>query len=108
MSVTVKACNGLEILLTDERWDHIIRGHPEMRDKQAQVLETLADANGVRESQYEPDAWVYVRYYRQIELAGRPCYNLTLWVPVNFKTREVKTAHFNAHGVGTLGKRVWP
>src|SRR5918911_23138 len=33
--------NGVPIRLTDERWQHIVDGHPEMASEQDQVLRTL-------------------------------------------------------------------
>ena len=38
---TARSLNGVSIRLTDERWEHITRGHPEMRNQTEKVLQTL-------------------------------------------------------------------
>ena len=38
---------GTPIRLTDERWRHIVAGHPELADLRSAVLQTIAAAAGV-------------------------------------------------------------
>lgn len=41
MSDSAKSTNGITIALTDERWGHILHGHPEMARRRQKVLETV-------------------------------------------------------------------
>ncbi len=50
--------DGREIYLTEERWEHIITGHPELRAHLDEVLATLR--LGRRQQQpHDPQAYVY-------------------------------------------------
>jgi len=40
---TIRSTNGVPVRLTDERWQHIVEGHPALADRQERVLETVAD-----------------------------------------------------------------
>lgn len=39
--------NGVAIRLTDERWQHIISQHPELKDKQSLIVETVENPERV-------------------------------------------------------------
>ena len=43
----VMSRTGMPLRLTDERWQHIVSGHPEMAGRRAQTLETIASATSV-------------------------------------------------------------
>ncbi|MGB9671535.1 MAG: PBECR2 nuclease fold domain-containing protein [Candidatus Bathyarchaeales archaeon] len=45
MSIT--AFNGTKVLLTDERWKHIVLRHPELENKLSLVLDTVANPDEV-------------------------------------------------------------
>ncbi len=45
MSVT--AFNGTKVLLTEERWKHIVLRHPEMENKLPLILDTVANPDEV-------------------------------------------------------------
>ncbi|MGB3293218.1 MAG: hypothetical protein WBB01_09550 [Phormidesmis sp.] len=40
--------SGVPIRLTTERWQHIIRGHPEMLDQNARILQTLSKPDKIQ------------------------------------------------------------
>jgi len=40
--------NGVNIRLTDERWEHIVRGHPEMARERERVLQSLESPDVVQ------------------------------------------------------------
>jgi len=42
VSDSAKSISGAEITLTDERWDHILHGHPEMAGNRNQILRTIS------------------------------------------------------------------
>ncbi len=43
----VKSKFGVPIRLTEERWQHIIRGHPELKKYQDEVLKTVASPDEI-------------------------------------------------------------
>ena len=45
----VRALSGVPIRLTEERWQHIVRRHPEMADQRERVLETLAEPDIIQQ-----------------------------------------------------------
>jgi hypothetical protein len=53
---------GRRIRLTEERLAHILE-HPEMKDAEAQIEETLARPEQVMESLSDTRAWLYYRLY---------------------------------------------
>ena len=44
-----RSVNGVAIRLTEERWRHIVRVHPEMADKRADIREAIELADSVHE-----------------------------------------------------------
>jgi len=47
--LVVSSQNGVPVQLTDERWGHIVRRHPEMREQQGRVLQTIAEPDAILE-----------------------------------------------------------
>ncbi len=45
----VKSKIGIPIRLTEERWQHIIKGHPELKNYQNEVLKTVAQPDEIYE-----------------------------------------------------------
>ncbi|MGC8896038.1 MAG: hypothetical protein ACP5LB_04620, partial [Candidatus Bathyarchaeia archaeon] len=41
--MSVKASDGTKVLLTEERWKHIVLRHPELENKFSLVLDTVAN-----------------------------------------------------------------
>ena len=48
----VNSRNGIPIRLTDERWQHILRRHPEMLGARDRVLETVAEPELLQEGDF--------------------------------------------------------
>jgi hypothetical protein len=46
--VNVDSVNGVPIRLTDERWQHIVGGHPEMASERARVIQSIEDPDIVQ------------------------------------------------------------
>jgi hypothetical protein len=74
----VKSIKNTPIRLTDERWEHIIRGHPELIDQRQKILETVANPQSIFEggeeellavTQLESGKWLAV-FYRELEKDG--------------------------------------
>ena len=57
------------VRLTEERWSHITRGHPEMSGLRDLVLETLADPDMIQEGDF--GELLAVRSHSEPPLAGR-------------------------------------
>jgi hypothetical protein len=49
---TIVSVSGKRIRLTDERWNHIERGHPELRGSREKVLEAVGDPSFVVGGRY--------------------------------------------------------
>ena len=45
---TSNSHNNVSIRLTDERWQHIVRGHPEMESQQSEVLQTIREPDRIQ------------------------------------------------------------
>ena len=45
---TAVSVNGVIVRLTDERWQHIVSGHPEMASERTTVLQSLEDPDLVQ------------------------------------------------------------
>jgi len=57
--------NGVLIRLTNERWEHIVTEHPEMRTYYNQVLETLENPDLIQRDD-STGALLTLRFYEQI------------------------------------------
>lgn len=50
--VVVRAVSGCLVRLTDERWEHVVRRHPEMRPLRQEVLDTVEEPDLVQVGDY--------------------------------------------------------
>lgn len=48
----VRSLNGAPIRLTEERWQHIVRRHPEMDGQRRKVLETLTEPDTIQQGDF--------------------------------------------------------
>jgi hypothetical protein len=60
---------GIPIRLTDERWHHITSGHPELTAFRAQILETVADPEIIKEG--DAGELLAARFYAQTPLTSK-------------------------------------
>lgn len=67
--VVVRSVHNVPIRLTDERWDHITRRHPEMTDLREKVLETVTDPDLVQEG--DSGELLAVRHYSRTSLTEK-------------------------------------
>lgn len=63
---------GGEVQLTDERLDHMLRRHPEMKHQLQRIAPTLAEPHAVTTSRSNRSVWLYHRLYP--DLRGRNRY----------------------------------
>ena len=68
MDITQSVAN-VPIRLTDERWRHIIVGHPELATQRERVIETLADPDLVQSG--DAGGLLAIRYYEQTPLTSK-------------------------------------
>jgi hypothetical protein len=57
---------GDSIELTDERWLHIIKEHPEVRWHKEKIQEVLATPDYVKRSSRDADVLLYYKFYSDI------------------------------------------
>ena len=62
----VHSCNGIPVRLTEERWQHIVRRHPEMDSQRERVLETLAEPDMIQQGDF--GEVLAVRFYPETPL----------------------------------------
>jgi hypothetical protein len=61
--------NGVPVRLTEERWQHIVRRHPEMEDQHELVLETLAEPDMIQQGDF--GELLAVRFYPETPLTRK-------------------------------------
>jgi len=65
----VRSHNNTPIRLTDERWQHIVRRHPEMTTFQEGVLETVSYPSQIQEGDY--GTLMAIRFYPETPLTSK-------------------------------------
>jgi hypothetical protein len=65
----VRSHNGVPVRLTEERWQHVVRSHPEMDDQHERVLETLAEPNMIQLG--DSGELLAIRFYPETPLTSK-------------------------------------
>jgi len=65
----VRSHNGIPIRLTEERWAHIIKRHPEMENLREGVLETLVEPEIIQQGDY--GELLAIRFYPETLLTSK-------------------------------------
>jgi len=65
----VHSRNGVPVRLTEERWQHIVRRHPEMDNQRERVLETLAEPDMIQQGDF--GEVLAVRFYLETPLTRK-------------------------------------
>ena len=65
----VYSYNGVPIRLTEERWQHIVRRHPEMDDQHERVLETLVKPDMIQQGDF--GELLAIRFYPDTPLTSK-------------------------------------
>jgi hypothetical protein len=63
----VKAAFEKKIRLTEERLNYILFKHPEISNKTDKIRCTLIRPDLIRKSQYNPDVWLYYKFYKRLK-----------------------------------------
>lgn len=67
--IIVRSKNDVPIRLTIERWEHIIRRHPEMDGEKAKVLQTITDPDLIQEGDF--GELIGIKYYKKTPLTSK-------------------------------------
>ena len=67
--ITVYSKNGTPVRLTDERWAHIVKRHPEMKNQKDKVLETIKNPQYILEGDY--GELLAVKFYNKTPLTQK-------------------------------------
>lgn len=54
------------IYLTEERWKHILEGHPEILPLKVNLREVLEASDFITRSLYDPEIFLYYKFYTNI------------------------------------------
>lgn len=65
----VRSRNGVAIRLTEERWGHIARRHPEMSEQRDRLLETVVEPDSILEG--DEGILMAVRLYAETPLSQK-------------------------------------
>ena len=65
----IQSKNNVPIRLTIERWDHIIRRHPELEGQKERVTQTVADPDLVQQGDF--GELIAVRFYETTPLTSK-------------------------------------
>jgi len=65
----VNSRNVVPIRLSDERWQHIVRRHPELESQRERVLETVAEPEVIQEGDF--GELLAIRFYSQTPLTSK-------------------------------------
>ncbi len=67
--LTVNSQNNVPIRLTEERWQHITKRHPEMKTQQAEVLATVSAPEIIQAG--DSGELLAIRFYPQTPLSSK-------------------------------------
>ena len=96
---------GLEVILTDECWQHVISRHPEMRPFKELVLEAIRQPNGIYLGTRDPARRIYRKHYSEVPGVGN---SVDVLVFLGEDNKHVATAYFIGYSFRILGRLVWP
>jgi len=65
----VRSHNGVPVRLTEERWQHIVRRHPEMANQRELVLETVAKPDMIQQGDF--GELLAIRFYSKTPLGSK-------------------------------------
>ncbi len=88
----VRSRNGVPIRLTEERWQHIIRRHPEMNNQRERVLETVAEPEMIQQGDF--GEVLAIRFYPETPLSSK--FMLVAYREVSLDDGFVITAYLSS------------
>ena len=88
--IVVQSKNGVGIHLSQERWDHIVRRHPEIKDQRQKILDTINDPEMIQKGDF--GELIAVRFYPKTPLTNK--YLVVAYKEIDKKEGFVLTAYF--------------
>ena len=88
--IIVGSKNNIPIRLANERWEHITRRHPEMREQKDRVLETIETPEYILQGDYGD--LLAIRFYKETPLSQK--FLIVVYKEVSEYDGFVVTAYF--------------
>jgi len=88
----VHSRNGIPVRLTEERWQHIVRRHPEMDSQRERVLETLAEPDMIQQGDF--GEVLAVRFYSETPLTRK--FLVVAYREISSEDRFILTAYLTS------------
>jgi hypothetical protein len=88
--IIVKLKNNIQIRLTTERWEHIIKRHPEMENQKDHVLETITNPDFIQKGDFS--VLIAVKFYEKSPLTSK--YLVTMYKEALKSDGFVITAYY--------------
>jgi len=88
--IIVFSVNEIPIRLTTERWEHILRRHPEMESEKVKVLETVENPDFIQEGDY--GTLVAVKFYDETLLTSK--YLIVIYREIDKTDGFILTSYF--------------
>ncbi len=85
----VRSQNGVPVRLTEERWQHIVRRHPEMSEQRKRILETLSKPDMIQKGDF--GELLAIRFYLETPLTSK--YLVVVYREVSSEDGFVLTAY---------------
>jgi len=67
--LTTRSRNGVPVRLTEERWQHVLRRHPEMDNQRERILETLSEPEMIQQGDF--GELLAIRFYAETPLTRK-------------------------------------
>jgi len=96
---------GLEVVLTDECWEHIGSRHPELLPFKELVLEAIREPIGIYEGKRDPSRRIYKKSYSEVPGVGN---SLDVLVFLGDDGKHIATVYLIGYSIRMLGRLVWP
>ena len=100
--VIVRSVSNVPIRLTEERWSHVIRQHPELETQRDRVLETVSAPDVLQEGDF--GELLALRFYAQTPLTRK--YLIVAFREVTETDGFILTAYF-ARRPSTRRQTIW-
>jgi hypothetical protein len=90
--IAVNSRDQVPVRLTQERWEHILRQHPEMTNQKSRVLETLGDPDLIQEG--DLGTLLAIRFYAESPLTRK--HLVVVYKEISRTDGFVLTAYFTS------------
>ena len=88
--IIVYSKNGVAILITQERWNHIVTRHPEMVDQKERVLNTISEPQLIQKGDF--GELIAIRFYDKTPMTSK--YLIAIYKEITDKDGFLITAYF--------------